>query len=144
MLLACFFCTKSNTTFIVPRSCRNPRSLRRLLVEEQEQALEFQRRHLAALQLTQKSLSINMDGLKVSDGEWRHGLHIRKFHYISPFLSSLPSCIFVQIQIFPLQIISMSTLQNLSVMSQTTNLAIQMPITLMRTGMNQSLIAFPS
>ncbi|XP_057434037.1 zinc finger CCCH domain-containing protein 18-like isoform X3 [Lotus japonicus] len=58
----------SDTEFIsIPRSCRNPRSLRRLLVEEQEQALEFQRRHLAALQLTQKSLSINMDGLKVSD-----------------------------------------------------------------------------
>ncbi|KAJ1441284.1 Zinc finger, CCCH-type [Sesbania bispinosa] len=57
----------------IQRSCGNPRFLRRLLLEEQEQALEFHRRRLAELQLAQKSLSssphlgTNMDGLKVSD-----------------------------------------------------------------------------
>ncbi|TKY46991.1 Zinc finger CCCH domain-containing protein 18 [Spatholobus suberectus] len=58
----------------IPRSCRNPRFLRRLLIEQQEEAaLEFQRRRFAELQLAQKSfptsphLGFNMDGLKVSD-----------------------------------------------------------------------------
>lgn len=48
--------------------------MRRLFLEEQERALEFERRRLVEMQLAQKSLSISphlsisMDGLKVSDG----------------------------------------------------------------------------
>nr|KYP38852.1 Zinc finger CCCH domain-containing protein 18 [Cajanus cajan] len=56
-----------------PRSCRNPRFLRRVLIEQQEEAaFEFQRR-FAELQLAQKSLSTpphlgcNTNGLRVSD-----------------------------------------------------------------------------
>ncbi|KAG4923807.1 hypothetical protein AAZX31_18G077800 [Glycine max] len=58
----------------IPRSFRNPRFLRRLLIEKQEEAaFEFQRRRFAELQMAQKSLStsphlgFNTDGFKVSD-----------------------------------------------------------------------------
>ncbi|KAK7305215.1 hypothetical protein VNO77_43116 [Canavalia gladiata] len=57
----------------IPRSCRNPRFLRRLLIQQQEEALEFQRRRMAELQLVQKSLpssphaGFSTDGSNVSD-----------------------------------------------------------------------------
>ncbi|XP_054820090.1 zinc finger CCCH domain-containing protein 18-like isoform X2 [Prosopis cineraria] len=57
----------------MPISCVSPTFLRRQLYEEQEQALEFQRRRLAALQTTQNLpanpsyLSFSMDGLKTSE-----------------------------------------------------------------------------
>ncbi|XP_027342910.1 zinc finger CCCH domain-containing protein 18-like isoform X2 [Abrus precatorius] len=56
----------------ISRSCRNSRFLKRLF-EQQEEALEFQRRHLAELQLAQNSVSnpphidFNMNRLQVSD-----------------------------------------------------------------------------
>ncbi|KAI4307903.1 hypothetical protein L6164_031030 [Bauhinia variegata] len=55
------------------RACGNSRFMRRQLMEEQEQALEFQRRRLAELQMAQKSLGsspkfgFSMDGLKVPE-----------------------------------------------------------------------------
>ncbi|KAK7333394.1 hypothetical protein VNO80_30163 [Phaseolus coccineus] len=58
----------------IPRGCRNPRFLRRLIIEQQEDAaLEFQRRRFAELQLAQKSfttsphLGFTTDRSKVSD-----------------------------------------------------------------------------
>ncbi|XP_027931306.1 zinc finger CCCH domain-containing protein 18-like [Vigna unguiculata] len=42
----------------IPRGCRNPRSLRSLIIEQQEEAaFEFQRRRFAELQLAQKSFT---------------------------------------------------------------------------------------
>ncbi|XP_020203573.1 zinc finger CCCH domain-containing protein 18 isoform X2 [Cajanus cajan] len=65
--------TEATSKFLAPRSCRNPRFLRRVLIEQQEEAaFEFQRR-FAELQLAQKSLSTpphlgcNTNGLRVSD-----------------------------------------------------------------------------
>ncbi|KAJ1392535.1 Zinc finger, CCCH-type [Sesbania bispinosa] len=57
----------------IPRSYGNHRSLRRQLIEEQERALEFQRRRLAELHFAQNTLSssprfgFSMDGIRVSD-----------------------------------------------------------------------------
>ncbi|KAK2441022.1 zinc finger CCCH domain-containing protein [Trifolium repens] len=55
-----------------PRNCGNPRYLRRLL-EEQDRIFELERRRLAVLQISQKSLStpphfgINMNGSRISN-----------------------------------------------------------------------------
>ncbi|XP_061347435.1 zinc finger CCCH domain-containing protein 18-like isoform X2 [Gastrolobium bilobum] len=71
----------------IPRSCGNHRFMRRLLVEEQERALEFQRRRLAELHLTQKTLSslphfgFNINGLKVSDGDHANFQPAESFSY---------------------------------------------------------------
>lgn len=60
--------------FIVPRGYETSRLLRKQLMEEQEQALEFQRRQLAELRIARKPISnrsyfgYSMDGLKVSEG----------------------------------------------------------------------------
>jgi hypothetical protein len=56
-----------------PRNCGNPRYLRRLL-KEQDRIFELERRRLAVLQISQKSLStpphfgVNMNGSRVSNG----------------------------------------------------------------------------
>ncbi|XP_061375684.1 zinc finger CCCH domain-containing protein 18-like isoform X2 [Gastrolobium bilobum] len=54
----------------IPRSWGNPRSLRRQLIEEHEQALELQRSRLAELQFGQKPFGFSMDGLSVSDDQF--------------------------------------------------------------------------
>ncbi|MED6193414.1 hypothetical protein PIB30_019147 [Stylosanthes scabra] len=57
----------------IPRRCGNPQGLRRFLMEEQENSLEFQRRRVAELQLGQKSMSnspyfgFDMDEPRVPD-----------------------------------------------------------------------------
>jgi hypothetical protein len=61
-------------SFIVPRGYETSRLLRKQLMEEQEQALELERRHLAELQLARKQpagqtyFGYSMDDLKVSNG----------------------------------------------------------------------------
>ena len=61
-------------SFIVPRGYETSRLLRKQLMEEQEQALELERRHLAELQLARKHpagqtyFGYSMDDLKVSNG----------------------------------------------------------------------------
>ncbi|RYR79816.1 hypothetical protein Ahy_A01g004620 [Arachis hypogaea] len=63
---------------IVPRRCGNPQGLRRFLIEEQEHALEFQRRRVAELQLGRKWMSnsphfgFDMEELKVPDDHFNH------------------------------------------------------------------------
>ncbi|XLR26166.1 hypothetical protein HN51_039385 [Arachis hypogaea] len=61
----------------IPRSCGNARSLKRQLMEEQEQALELveiQKRCLAALQFAQNFLStsphfrFSINGMRASEG----------------------------------------------------------------------------
>lgn len=60
----------------LPRGFEMSRMLRKQLMEEQEQALEFQRRQLAELRLPQKIpatqpyFGYSMDGLKISDGSF--------------------------------------------------------------------------
>ncbi|KAK8468528.1 hypothetical protein PHAVU_006G053500 [Phaseolus vulgaris] len=66
--------TEPSSSEHVPRGCTNPRFLRRLIIEQQEEtALEFQRRRFAELQLAQNSFTTSphfgftTDRSKVSD-----------------------------------------------------------------------------
>ncbi|XP_057758965.1 uncharacterized protein LOC130979520 [Arachis stenosperma] len=71
----------------IPRSCGDVRSLRRQLMEEQEQALELiemQRRRLAALQFAQNSLSISLhfcfstNGMRTSEDHFNFNFHLQE------------------------------------------------------------------
>ncbi|KAL2322772.1 hypothetical protein Fmac_027151 [Flemingia macrophylla] len=53
----------------IPRSSRNPRFHRRILIEQQEEeaAVEYERQRFAELQLAQNSSCFNANGLRISD-----------------------------------------------------------------------------
>lgn len=71
----------------VPRSCGDHRSFRRQLIEEQEQALELQRRSLAQLQFVQKPITtsphfgFSLDESRISDDHFNFQLAEESFSY---------------------------------------------------------------